>query len=65
MAKITGSDILDLAFEAGLPKPKVIECGRGYLLTYGDLPRRNAMEVYPTSLNDIKLKIALAAPAGP
>lgn len=63
MAKITGSDILDLAFEAGLPKPKLIECGRGYLLSYGDLPKRNVMEVYPISIEHIKRQISLAAPA--
>lgn len=65
MTKITGEEIRALAFEAGLWRPMVTPCRQdkvqSWLLSYGELPKRQVIEIF--AYDDARRKISLAAPA--
>lgn len=65
MAKLTGEEIRTLAFEAGLWRPMVVPCRtdkvQSWLLSYGEMPKRQVIEIF--AYDDARRKISLAAPA--
>lgn len=65
MAKLTGEDIRTIAFEAGLWRPMVTPCRTGaiqsWILSYGDMPKREVMEIF--AFDDARRKITQAVPA--